>query len=196
MTAASKAEVKKAASSVNGEGVKHYSERLAGCQTDNTAFDAAIAKLSTDRTINHESMHEIATTFLGYRPNKGTRPKLLRQIIDRQALDARQTARGNAILRGGTQKHGRCEMDGELQKLTPDEREGVDLMIKAAQASGTDNHDVHSSRLQDGTDVYAYHNLSNSINWGVNNPFGQKVGSVPLDYGREQPETQERKRGR
>lgn len=66
--------------------------------TDNAGFDALVAKLRADRSINQAAMREIAIAFLGWEMAKSkSRAKLLQMIEERQALDARQEARGQVI---------------------------------------------------------------------------------------------------
>ena len=70
--------------------------------TDNAAFDALIAKLRADRSINQSAMRKIAVAFLGWEMARSKpRTALLQMIKDRQMLDQHQEARGQVIDRLG-----------------------------------------------------------------------------------------------
>jgi hypothetical protein len=61
---------------------------------DNKRFDDVVERLRKDKTIREQEMREIATSFLGFEPAKSKgRTKLLTEIVNWQALDARQKAR-------------------------------------------------------------------------------------------------------
>jgi hypothetical protein len=101
---AAKAEKKaakpKASSATLPHSAKSYVSKLFKHNDNNNEFDSVIADIRADKSIKIDDMHAIANEFLGYTTPKGTKAKLLQKIIDRQALDARQEARGNAISRG------------------------------------------------------------------------------------------------
>lgn len=64
-------------------------------ELDNSAFDALIGRIQSDPSIKQPEMHQICTGYLGYELAK-SKPKnyLLQQIINKQMIVARQTARG------------------------------------------------------------------------------------------------------
>jgi hypothetical protein len=76
----------------------NYANELKRVEDDNTAFDALIAKLRADRTVRQRDMRDIAVAYLGWEMAKSRpRTKALQQIIDWQALGARQKARMGQI---------------------------------------------------------------------------------------------------
>jgi hypothetical protein len=90
-----------AAGLIREDVVRSYADELCEAREDNGEFDAVVGRLRSDRQVRKEEMHLIATRFLGYQPTKQTREKMLLKIVDRQALEARQVARGNAIEHAG-----------------------------------------------------------------------------------------------
>jgi hypothetical protein len=71
-----------------------YANQLTKHNGDNAAFDKVIEKLKADRSVTQVQMRALATHFLGFEPAKGKgRGDLLKEIVNWQALDARQRAR-------------------------------------------------------------------------------------------------------
>ena len=65
---------------------------------DNTQFDQVIERLRADREIKIPDMLEVARLFLGYElPKKKGRAGALQEIIERQAVEARQEAKGSLL---------------------------------------------------------------------------------------------------
>jgi hypothetical protein len=65
---------------------------------DNTQFDQAIERLRGDRGIKKAEMRDIARLFLGYElAKKKGRGDALAEIIDKQAVAARQDARASVL---------------------------------------------------------------------------------------------------
>lgn len=66
--------------------------------TDNAAFDAVVARIEQDKSINKAGMRAIAQDFLGHdiKASKG-RSDAIKEIRDRQMLNQRQEARGREI---------------------------------------------------------------------------------------------------
>ena len=85
---------KRAAVAVSHELVQSYLEALRGSQADNAEFDRNISLLRADNRIRKEEMREIAKQYLGFEiaKKKGREPAL-KEIINFQALNARQNAR-------------------------------------------------------------------------------------------------------
>jgi hypothetical protein len=61
-------------------------------ESDNAAFDQAMLDMKNNQKIREAEMREIASRYLGYKINK-KRQQAWQSIGDRQAVDARQTAR-------------------------------------------------------------------------------------------------------
>lgn len=80
----------------SGSPVQKYTEQLSSVQRDNAAFDSLVEQLRNDRSITHADMKAIAENFLGTTFGKfwKTRGSTLDTIVNRQALNARQEARG------------------------------------------------------------------------------------------------------
>jgi hypothetical protein len=75
-----------------------YAGQLRRLSTDNNAFDRLISSLRGDSRVHAGEMREIAKAYLGYEPGKSkSKSAVLQQIVDRQMLEARQTARGAVI---------------------------------------------------------------------------------------------------
>jgi hypothetical protein len=79
------------------ELVQEYVHALTTAANDNAVFDQVAVKLKSDKGIRTQEMREIAKSYLGYElAKKKGRGDALREIIDRQALEARQEARGRS----------------------------------------------------------------------------------------------------
>jgi hypothetical protein len=78
--------------------VPEYAQALKNASNDNAAFDQVVAKLKADKKrVRMQEMREIAKHYLGYElAKKKGRGDALQEIVDRQALDARQEARGRS----------------------------------------------------------------------------------------------------
>lgn len=83
--------------SMRADLVRNYIDELTRASSDNSAFDNVIARLRDDRAVREQEMREIAKHYLGFEIAKKKGKKFpLQEIIDRQALDARQEARGRS----------------------------------------------------------------------------------------------------
>ena len=72
----------------------HADEKGALCER----FDALIERLSKDRKIKTEEMRAVAKLFLGYELDKKKgRAAALAEIVSRQEVAARQSARSSAL---------------------------------------------------------------------------------------------------
>jgi hypothetical protein len=72
-----------------------YAALLKQTVKDNTQFDQVIERLRADRKIKTPDMRDLARLFLGYElAKKKGREAALKEIIERQAVEARQAARG------------------------------------------------------------------------------------------------------
>ena len=61
-------------------------------------FDALVTRLGADRGIKKDDMREVARLYLGFEINKKKgRADLLAAIVDKQAVEARQDARGSLL---------------------------------------------------------------------------------------------------
>jgi len=94
-------ESKKGTSSGDGvraELVRNYVGALSQTSEDNSAFDQTISEMQANKRVRAQEMREIAKLYLGYEiaKTKG-RADALRAIVDRQALSARQDARGRTL---------------------------------------------------------------------------------------------------
>jgi hypothetical protein len=75
-----------------------YAALLKRTVKDNTQFDQVIERLRADREIKIPDMLEVARLFLGYElPKKKGRAGALQEIIERQAVEARQEAKGSLL---------------------------------------------------------------------------------------------------
>jgi hypothetical protein len=75
--------------------VQTHIAALRAASHDNGAFDQAVARLSKDKAVRAGEMRELAKLYLGYEiAKKKGRGPALREIVDQQALNARQQARG------------------------------------------------------------------------------------------------------
>jgi uncharacterized membrane protein YgaE (UPF0421/DUF939 family) len=82
------------ASALRQDLVQSYLQTLLKSKSDNTEFDQNISLLREDKRIRTEEMREIAKLFLGFEiAKKKGRGPALQEIINHQALDARQMAR-------------------------------------------------------------------------------------------------------
>jgi hypothetical protein len=82
---------------LRAELVQNYVGELTRASVDNHAFDHVVARLRADRAVREQEMREIAKHYLGFELAKKKRKKFaLQEIIDRQALDARQEARARS----------------------------------------------------------------------------------------------------
>jgi hypothetical protein len=82
---------------LRAELVRNYVDELTQASSDNPAFDHVVARLREDRAVREQEMREIANQYLGFEIAKKKGKKFpLQEIIDRQALDARQEARGRS----------------------------------------------------------------------------------------------------
>jgi len=87
----------------SGEGVRmelvrNYADALSQASEDNAAFDRAISSMTADKKVRAQEMREIAKAYLGYEiAKKKGRADALKAIVDRQALNARQDARGRSL---------------------------------------------------------------------------------------------------
>jgi hypothetical protein len=86
-----------AAGAVREEAVQSYLNMLRNSEGDNAEFDRNIALLKADKRVRKEEMREIAKQYLGFEiaKKKGKGPAL-QEIINRQALNARQVARSQS----------------------------------------------------------------------------------------------------
>jgi hypothetical protein len=82
---------------VREEIVQSYLKMLHNSEGDNGEFDRNIALLKVDKRVRKEEMREIAKRYLGYEiaKKKGKGPAL-QEIINYQALNARQVARSTS----------------------------------------------------------------------------------------------------
>ena len=81
---------------IRTELVQYYVELLKSASEDDNAFDHAVAELAAKTKVRTVEMHEIAKVYLGYEIGKSKgRKGALQDIIDRQALDARQKAKAS-----------------------------------------------------------------------------------------------------
>jgi len=94
-------EIKRGISSgedVRMELVRNYAGALSQASEDNSAFDRAVSEMQTDKRVRAHEMREIAKAYLGYEiAKKKGRADALKAIVDRQALNARQDARGRSL---------------------------------------------------------------------------------------------------
>ena len=75
-----------------------YAALLKQTVKDNTQFDQVIERLRADRKIKTPDMRDLARLFLGYElAKKKGREAALKEIIERQAVEARQAARGSLL---------------------------------------------------------------------------------------------------
>jgi len=75
-----------------------YATLLQRTATDNTQFDQTVERLRADRRIKKADMREIARLFLGYElAKKKGREDALAEIVRKQAVEARQEARGSVL---------------------------------------------------------------------------------------------------
>jgi hypothetical protein len=83
---------------VRAELVRDYVRALSQTSEDNSAFDQTISEMQANKRVRAPEMREIAKLYLGYEiaKTKG-RADALRAIVDRQALSARQDARGRTL---------------------------------------------------------------------------------------------------
>jgi len=80
------------------ELVRNYADTLSQTSGDNSAFDQAISEIQANKKVRAQEMREIAKLYLGYEiaKTKG-RTDVLKAIVERQALSARQDARGRTL---------------------------------------------------------------------------------------------------
>jgi hypothetical protein len=80
------------------ELVRNYADALSQTSEDNSAFDQTISKIQANKKVRAQEMREIARLYLGYEiaKTKG-RADALKAIVERQALSARQDARGRTL---------------------------------------------------------------------------------------------------
>jgi hypothetical protein len=87
----------------SGEGVRmelvrNYAGALSQASEDNPAFDRTVSEMQADKTVRAQEMREIAKAYLGYEiAKKKGRADALKAIVERQALNARQDARGRSL---------------------------------------------------------------------------------------------------
>jgi hypothetical protein len=83
---------------VRAELVRNYVGALSQTSENNSGFDQTISEMQANKKVRAQEMREIAKLYLGYEiaKTKG-RADALRAIIDRQALSARQDARGRTL---------------------------------------------------------------------------------------------------
>jgi hypothetical protein len=75
-----------------------YATALREASRDNVKFDTLVEQLRADRKIKKQEMREIAQLYLGYEiAKKKGRADALADIVDRQAVDSRQDARGSML---------------------------------------------------------------------------------------------------
>ena len=75
-----------------------YAAELKGASCDNVRFDALVTRLGADRGIKKDDMREVARLYLGFEINKKKgRANSLAAIVDKQAVEARQDARGSLL---------------------------------------------------------------------------------------------------
>jgi hypothetical protein len=78
-----------------------YADQLTKTQRDNSAFDKVVEKLKGDRSVTQVQMRALAEHLLGFELKKGKgRGDLLKDIVNWQALNARQDARINSHKNG------------------------------------------------------------------------------------------------
>jgi hypothetical protein len=83
---------------VRMELVRNYADALRHASEDNAAFDRAISSMTADKKVRAQEMREIAKAYLGYEiAKKKGRADAFKAIVDRQALNARQDARGRSL---------------------------------------------------------------------------------------------------
>jgi hypothetical protein len=99
--ARSSKDIKKGLSSgddVRAAVVSDYASALKQASDDNSAFDRLISNMQADKKVRAVEMREIAKTYLGYEiAKKKGRADVLKAIVERQALSARQNARGRSL---------------------------------------------------------------------------------------------------
>jgi len=80
------------------ELVRNYASTLSQRSEDNSAFDLTVSELQANKKVRAQEMREIAKLYLGYEiaKTKG-RTDVLKAIVERQALSARQDARGRTL---------------------------------------------------------------------------------------------------
>ncbi|HMA70755.1 MAG TPA: hypothetical protein VKP67_04600 [Xanthobacteraceae bacterium] len=89
---------KPAALSVETLPPADYATLLERTAKDNTQFDQIVERLRADRRIKKADMREIARLFLGYElAKKKGREDALAEIAAKQAVEARQEARGSVL---------------------------------------------------------------------------------------------------
>ena len=75
-----------------------YATLLKRTAKDNTQFDQTVERLRADRRIKKADMRDIARLFLGYElAKKKGREDALAEIVAKQAVEARQEARGSVL---------------------------------------------------------------------------------------------------
>jgi hypothetical protein len=75
-----------------------YAAALSAAEADSAGFDMLVSRLRIDRTIKKPEMREIARLYLGYElAKKKGREDALDEIVERQKISARQSARGSLI---------------------------------------------------------------------------------------------------
>jgi hypothetical protein len=75
-----------------------YATLLERTAKDNTQFDQTVERLRADRKVKKADMREIARLFLGYElAKKKGREEALAEIVAKQAVEARQEARGSVL---------------------------------------------------------------------------------------------------
>jgi hypothetical protein len=82
------------AGDIRNDVVAEYLSDLRKAEHDNDGFDRVMKKLTKDKRARVAEVRELASQFVGFKPGKKSKPILLQAIADRQALNARQTARG------------------------------------------------------------------------------------------------------
>jgi hypothetical protein len=79
------------------ELVQSYVQALSETQSNNMEFDQNISLLRADKRIRADEMREIAKQFLGFEiAKKKGRGPALQEIVNYQALNARQIARSSS----------------------------------------------------------------------------------------------------
>jgi F0F1-type ATP synthase delta subunit len=80
------------------ELVRNYATALGQTSEDNSTFDRIISEMRANKKVRAQEMREIAKVYLGYEiaKTKG-RADALKAIVERQALTARQDARGRTL---------------------------------------------------------------------------------------------------
>ena len=83
---------------VRTELVRNYVSALSQTGEDNSAFDRIVSEIRANKKVRTQEMREIAKVYLGYEiaKTKG-RADALKAIAERQALTARQDARGRTL---------------------------------------------------------------------------------------------------